>query len=67
MNNQECKVRWEIMDITSNEPTFYPYNIEVNKCSGSFNDQWSMINIQNYVSLMLLNHNCQSIQSNVKN
>ena len=38
MNNQECRIRPEIIDINSNEPTFYPYSIEVNKCSGSCNN-----------------------------
>ena len=38
MNNQECKIRSEIIDINSNEPTFYPYSIEINKCSGSYNN-----------------------------
>ena len=38
MNNKECKVRPEIMNINSNEPSFYPYSILVNKCSGSCNN-----------------------------
>ena len=38
INNQECKIRSEIIDINSNEPAFYPYNIEVNKYSGSCNN-----------------------------
>ena len=38
MNNQEYKIRPEIIDINSNEPTFYPYSIEVNKSSGSYNN-----------------------------
>ena len=38
MNNQECKIRTEIININSNEPTFYPYSIKVNKCSGSCNN-----------------------------
>ena len=38
MNNQECKVRPEILNISSNEPSFYPYSILVNKCSGSCNN-----------------------------
>ena len=37
MNNQECKVRLTIMNISINEPSFYPFSILVNKCSGSFN------------------------------
>ena len=27
MNNQECKVRHEIVDVNSNEPVFYPFSI----------------------------------------
>ena len=38
MNNQECKIRSEMIDINSNEPTFYPYIIEVNKYNGSCNN-----------------------------
>ena len=38
MNNQECKTRPEIININSNEPSFYPYSIKINKCSGSFNN-----------------------------
>ena len=37
MNNQECKIRPEIININSNEPLFYPYSIKVNNCSGSCN------------------------------
>ena len=33
MNNQECKARPKIIDVTNNEPVFYPYSIEINKCS----------------------------------
>ena len=36
-NNQERKVTPEIININNNEPTFYPYSIKVNKCSGSCN------------------------------
>ena len=38
MNNQECKIRPEIINIISNEPKVYPYSIKVNKCRGSFNN-----------------------------
>ena len=38
MNNQECKIRPEIININSNEPLFYHYSIKVNKCSGSCNN-----------------------------
>ena len=36
-NNQESKIRTKIIDINNNEPTFHPFNISVNKCSGSCN------------------------------
>ena len=38
MNNQECKIRPQIINVNSNEPSFYPYNVEINKCSGSCNN-----------------------------
>ena len=38
MNNQECKISSEIIDINSNKPTFYPCNININRCSGSCNN-----------------------------
>ena len=37
MNNQECKIRPEIINLNSNEPLFYPYSIKMNKCKGSCN------------------------------
>ena len=33
MNNQECKVRPEIVHVNSNEPLFYPFSIKTSKCS----------------------------------
>ena len=38
INNQECKIRTKIIDINNNEPLFYPYSIEGNKCSSSCDD-----------------------------
>ena len=38
MNNQECKIIPEIININSNEPLFYPYSIKIEKCSGSCNN-----------------------------
>ena len=37
MNNQECKIRPEIINLNTNKPLFYPYSIRVNKCKGSCN------------------------------
>ena len=36
MNSQEWKVRPEIININSNEPSFY--DVKINKCSGSCNN-----------------------------
>ena len=37
-NNQECKVRPEIINVNSNEPIFYPFSIKTSKCSRSRNN-----------------------------
>ena len=37
MNNQECKIRPEIINLNINEPLFYPYSIKINKCKDSCN------------------------------
>ena len=37
MNNQECKVRSEIINVNTNEPMFYLSSIKINKCKGSCN------------------------------
>ena len=52
VNNQDCKIRTKIRDINNNEPLFYPYSINVSKCSCScinVNDP-----LQNHMFLMLL-------------
>ena len=38
MTNQECKVRPQIVNVNSDEPVFYPFSIEISKCSGSCNN-----------------------------
>ena len=38
MNNQECKVGPETVNVNSNEPLFYPFSIKTSKCSGSCNN-----------------------------
>ena len=35
INNQECKVRPEIVNVNNNEPIFHPFSIRTNKCSDS--------------------------------
>ena len=38
MNNQECRVRPQIVNINSDEPVFFPFNIKTSKCSGNWNN-----------------------------
>ena len=35
INNQECKVRQEIVKVNSNYPIFFPFSVRTSKCSGS--------------------------------
>ena len=37
MKTEKCKVRPETVNISSNDPIFYPFSIKVNKCSGNCN------------------------------
>ena len=38
MNNQECKTRTKIINISNNDPAFYAFSIKTNYCSGSCNN-----------------------------
>ena len=38
INNQECKVRPEIVNVNIDEPVFYRFSIKTSKCSGSWNN-----------------------------
>ena len=52
MNNQEFKVRPEIVDISSNNPIFYPFSVKINRCSGncsSINDPYARICVPDVV------------------
>ena len=60
MNNEECKVRPEIINVNDNEPVFYPFSIKTSNCSGScnnINDPYakiiSMVHMQKCVFLIL--------------
>ena len=37
MNNQECKVRPEVINVISNETSFCPCSVKIIKCSGICN------------------------------
>ena len=48
MNNQECKLRTEIVNINSNEPLFYPFSIKASKSSSSchnINDSYAKLRV----------------------
>ena len=55
MNNQECKIRPKLINVNSNEPSFYPYSIERNKCSGrcnNINDPYAKLCVSDVVKNM---------------
>ena len=37
MNNQEGKIKTEIINLNTKEPMFYTYSIKISKCKGSCN------------------------------
>ena len=46
MNNKECKIRPEIININTDEPVFCPYSIKINLCKGScytINDPYAQV------------------------
>ena len=52
MNNQERKIRPQLVNINSDNPVFYPYSIQINKCCGScnnINDPYSKLCLPNVV------------------
>ena len=38
MNNQECKVRPQIVSVNGDDPVFFPFSIKTSKCSGGCNN-----------------------------
>ena len=38
INNQECKVKPQIVNVNKDDPVFYPFSIKTSKCSGSCNN-----------------------------
>ena len=52
LNNQACKGRTKIVDISSNNPIFYPFSVKINRCSGdcnSINDPYAKICVPDIV------------------
>ena len=67
VNNQECKIISEIININSDETLFYLYSITISKWSGSFNnmyDPYSKMCVPDVIENVKVK--CQSIQPNVK-
>ena len=53
-NNQECKVRPEIISVNSDEPVLYPFGIKTNKRSEScnnINDPYAKMSVPNVVKI----------------
>ena len=38
MNNQECKIRTEIINVNSDESVLFPFSIKKSKCSSSYDN-----------------------------
>ena len=52
MNNQECKVREEVIKVNTNNPVFYPFSVNVNKCGRNchnINDPYARLCAPNVV------------------
>ena len=55
INNQKCKVRPEIVDVSNNNPIFYPFSVKINRCSGncnSINDPYAKICVPDIVKIL---------------
>ena len=52
VNNQECKVRPQILNVNSDEPVFFPFSIKTSKCSAScdnINDPYAKLSVPGVV------------------
>ena len=48
MNNQECKIRPQIINFNSNEPSFYPCSIKISSCN-NINDPYAKLGVPDAV------------------
>ena len=64
MSDQKCVARPKIIDVSNNELMFYPYSVQVNKCSGSctnINDPYAklcvpdIINVKVFILMQRIN------------
>ena len=73
INSQESKIRSQVVNIKSNNPLFYPYSVDVNKCIGScnnINDSYSKLSVPNIVKNIGTKINVETkinVDVNVKN
>ena len=54
MNNQECKVRPQIVNVNSDEPMFLPFSIKTSKCNvscNSINDPYANICVPDVIKI----------------
>ena len=59
MKNKKCRVRPEIVNVSSNNPIFYPFSIKTNKCSGNcnnINDLYARICVSDTVKNFMLKY-----------
>ena len=62
-NNQECKVRPEILNVNSEETVFFPFSIKISKYSGScnnINDPYAKLCLPDVKSLNVRTFNLMS-------
>ena len=38
INNQECKIRPEFVNVNTDGPVFFPFSIKASICSGGYNN-----------------------------
>ena len=58
LNNQECKVKPETVNVNSDEPVFFPFIIKTSKCSGScnnINDSYAKLCVVKNINLKVFN------------
>ena len=61
MNNQECKVKPQIVNVNGDDTVFFPFSIKTSKCSGSCN------NINDPYETMCVPHDVKSLNVKVFN
>ena len=59
MNNQECKVRPQIINVNGEEPVVFPFSIKISRWSGScnnINDPYAKLCVPAVVKNVMLEH-----------